>query len=347
MDRKLASIQKIEGIKLIPDADKIEMARVLGWECVVEKGKYKSGDLVIYFEVDSLIPRVFWSEFLFKNTDKQEYRLRTMTFRGQISQGLIVPFSTLDEIHDENLKEEPVCFEQDIGTDVSVLLKIKKYEPVIPAVISGDAVGLLPSYIPKTDEMRIQSFPDVLKEIDGEEVYITTKLDGMSMTAYLFEDHLGVCSRNLELKENAQNTLWNIVKDYNLKEKLCSLTRYFAIQGEAVGPGIAKNHLGLKKHGWFVFSVFDIKEGKYLDYLPFIKFCRDLELPNVPVEEITVAKNWSVEQLLERAKGLYEGTTHQKEGIVIRPVREKYSQTLKGRMSFKAINNDYLLSNKQ
>ena len=35
--RKLASIQKIENILPIPDADFIEMVCVLGWQCVAKK----------------------------------------------------------------------------------------------------------------------------------------------------------------------------------------------------------------------------------------------------------------------------------------------------------------------
>ncbi len=341
MERKLLSIQKIEYVKQITDADKIEMILVLGWECVAEKGKFKPMYLALYFEIDSLIPRESWSEFLFKITDKKDYRLRTTKFSGQISQGLIIPFSLLDEEGYNDSKE--------IGTDVSLFLNIKKYEPTITAIIGGCTATSFPSVVTKTDEMRVQSFPDVLKEVNGKNVYVSTKLDGMSITVYFFEGHLGVCTRNLELNENKDylkkdNTLWKIVYEHNLSEKLYSLDEPFAIQGELVGPGISKNPLNLKKSEWFVFNVYNIKKGCYLDEPDFIEFCKEMDLPTVPVEEITVAKDWSVEQLLERTKGLYEGTTHQKEGIVIRPVRESYSETLKGRLSFKVINNDYLLS---
>ena len=51
--RKLASIQKIIELKPIEGADRIELARVLGWQVVVGKGQYKPGDLVVYYEIDS------------------------------------------------------------------------------------------------------------------------------------------------------------------------------------------------------------------------------------------------------------------------------------------------------
>lgn len=54
--RHLASIQKITRIVPIENADRIELADVLGWHVVVEKGKFSAGDLVVYCEVDSILP---------------------------------------------------------------------------------------------------------------------------------------------------------------------------------------------------------------------------------------------------------------------------------------------------
>ncbi|WP_337564108.1 hypothetical protein [Megasphaera sp.] len=54
--RKLASIQKIISLTPIPNADRIELARVLGWKCVVKKGEFKVGDKCVYIEIDSIPP---------------------------------------------------------------------------------------------------------------------------------------------------------------------------------------------------------------------------------------------------------------------------------------------------
>ena len=56
-ERKLAYITVIDEIKPIPNADKIELARVGGWQVVVSKAdNYKVGDKVIYIEIDSRVP---------------------------------------------------------------------------------------------------------------------------------------------------------------------------------------------------------------------------------------------------------------------------------------------------
>ena len=84
MNRKLASIQKIKAIKPIEGADRIEVAQILNWDCVVTKGEYRVGDMVIYFEIDSLLPDVPAFEFLKGSSWSQKlnkYKIRTHTFR--------------------------------------------------------------------------------------------------------------------------------------------------------------------------------------------------------------------------------------------------------------------------
>ena len=99
--RKLASIQRIWMIEPIEGADRIELAHVLGWQCVVNKGQFREMDLAVYFEVDSFLPVAPEFEFLhassYRKTDimGEGFRLRTMKFRGQISQGLLLPIIIL------------------------------------------------------------------------------------------------------------------------------------------------------------------------------------------------------------------------------------------------------------
>ena len=54
--RKLASIQKIKRLESIEGKDKIELAYILGWKVIVQKGQFKEGDLCIYIEYDSILP---------------------------------------------------------------------------------------------------------------------------------------------------------------------------------------------------------------------------------------------------------------------------------------------------
>ena len=84
--RKLATIREIRDIKPIPDADRIEVAKVDGWEVVIsKKDNLKPGDKIIYVEIDSKMPEIPQYEFL----QSRKYVVKTIKMRGQISQGLI------------------------------------------------------------------------------------------------------------------------------------------------------------------------------------------------------------------------------------------------------------------
>src|SRR6218665_107411 len=139
--RKLASIQRIKHLESIEGADAIEKAYVLGWQLVVKKGEFKEGDLCVYCEIDSLLPDKPEFEFL----KPRGMRIRTVRLRGEISQGIAFPLSVL-----------PADFEVTEDADCTDVIGVVKYEPPIPACLSGIAKGQFPSFIPKTDETRIQ-----------------------------------------------------------------------------------------------------------------------------------------------------------------------------------------------
>jgi ATP-dependent RNA circularization protein (DNA/RNA ligase family) len=122
----------------------------------------------------------------------------------------------------------------------------------------------------------------------------------------------------------------------------------FAIQGEICGPGIQKNRLGLAELDLFVFSVCDTRTGCFLDHARFIAFCAEHGLRTVPVEHVVTGEaartfDHGLEHYLKLAGGFYAGTRSRKEGIVVRPLVERHSPTLGGRLSFKIINNEFLL----
>ena len=180
--RKLASIRKISDIQIIPGADMIELAIVDGWKVVVAKNVgHKVGDMVVYCEIDSFLPIKEEFEFLQKSSYKkmsdgtEGFRLRTIKLKGQVSQGLILPLKDL-QLPNKDLLE--------VGMDVTNLLGISKYEPPIPAELSGKVKGLFPSFLRKTDEERIQNLSDEYENLKQHKFYVTEKLDGSSATFY-------------------------------------------------------------------------------------------------------------------------------------------------------------------
>lgn len=328
--RKLASIQKIKNIEPIEGADAIEKATILGWQLVIRKGEFTIGDLCVYCEIDSIMPDKPEFEFVRARTN----RIKTVRLRGQISQGICFPL---------NILPEGLEIEEDM--DVTDIIGVVKYEPPIPANLAGTMKGNFPSFMPKTDETRVQVLQKVLDQHEGLPCYVAEKLDGSSATFYINEGVFGVCSRNLELEYNEENSMWKFAKENNLEEKLRQLNRNICLQGEIIGEGIQKNKYKLRGQTIYFFNAFDINEYKYLPLAELRSMLESMNLKMVPVLEENYILETSIEKLIEKSKMksiLHKDTTA--EGIVIRPMTELVEKfVLQGRLSFKVINPDFLI----
>jgi RNA ligase (TIGR02306 family) len=337
--RKLATIRKIDALRPIPDADAIECAVIGGWTAVVKKGEFKQGDLAVYCEIDSWIPHAL-APFLSKGKEPRVFdgiageRLRTMKLRGQLSQGLLLPLSTLTMVESE-------LFE---GLDVSFPLGIVKYEAPVPAQLAGEVKGMFPGWIQKTDQERVQNLTEEfdywLREQHVWEV--TEKLDGSSMTVYLRDGEFGVCSRNLELKPSETNSLWKVAVRNDLELKLRRANRNLALQGELIGEGIQGNPYKQKGQEFFLFDIYDIDTSKYLTPAERNAFVEEHDIKHVPVLAFG-AELWdtlginSIDNILKFAEGksVMGMIGCEREGLVF---KSKAMQC-----SFKAISNKFLL----
>jgi RNA ligase (TIGR02306 family) len=333
--RKLASIQKIKSLDPIEGADAIERATVLGWQLVVKKGEFKVDDLCVYCEIDSLLPEKPEFEFL----RPRKMRIRTVRLRGQISQGICFPLSFL-----------PANFDVVEDADCTETMGIVKYEPPVPAHLSGIAKGKFPSFIPKTDETRVQVMQRLLDKYQGEICYLTEKLDGSSATFYVYQNEFGVCSRNLDLLEDGENTFWKVARALDIETKLRSLNGNFALQGELVGEHIQDNKLKLRGHTVYFFNIFDIDRFEYFPYGMFVKTIADLNLQTVPILSTDYALSNDIDSIIQMAtRKSAVNPEVWAEGIVIRPLTEKIDLILSnenfnnGRVTLKAINPEFLL----
>ena len=379
-NRKLASIQRIGAVLPIMGADAIEMVTINSWRVVTKKGEFKEGDLCVYFEIDSFLPMEKDFEFLRKTSykkmgDLEGFRLRTIKLKGQVSQGLCLPLSVLEK-EDEmkiGISKQPwgdqlqlgpyddaIVIEE--GADVTAYMCVLKYEPPIPAELSGKVKGGFPGFIRKTDEERIQNMTAEYESMKDKPYYVTEKLDGSSATYYFRDGVFGVCSRNLELADpgefeegmvlcddgierpKKENTFWKVAKELRIAEKLGSLGENYSIQGELIGEGIQGNSYKIKGHTLRIFNVFNIDTQEYLSLDDMVHFLHKINVDDKPLELVPVI-NYdyklppTIEGIISYADGksrLNESTD--REGIVIRN-RDKS-------ISFKAISNTFLLKEK-
>ncbi len=340
MERKLASVQRALEILPIEGANAIELVRINGWQCVTKKGEFRVGDLGIFLEIDAIPPDAANFQFLWAAKDgaqqprPDKFRIRTMKLRGALSQGLFLPLNQFD------------LGDVAAGDDVTEKLGVTKYEPPLPAGNQGEIGGLFPGFVPKTDEIRVQSAPEVTAEIFNSPYAITLKYDGTSAT-YCVDARNGeflACGRNYAISEG-DSFYWRIARQYDLPAKLAAHPN-MAIQGEICGPGIQKNKLELKQIALFAFNVYDIAEQRYLDHQEARDFLAEIGVSAVETLETGASFGYNQNDLLALAEGKYSGTSNEREGIVVRPLTERRSEVLGGRLSFKAISNRFLLKEK-
>lgn len=370
--RKLATVRKIDALEPIDGADLIETAVIGGWKVVVKKGEFTVGELATYFEIDSWIPTELAPFLTSEGKEPREYngikgeRLRTVRLRKQISQGLLLPLTVIYDavkksLDNLNIKLETmpiIYYEEDM--DVSDLLNIHKYEPPMSTQLAGMAKGNFPSFIPKTDEERVQNLSRSLYQwIASEDQWeASEKLDGSSMTVYIKNAadeegnpvrRFGVCSRNLELKDTEENSFWRQARADDIENKLRELVpdRNLAIQGELIGEGIQGNKYRILGTQFHVFTIYDIDKGEYLNSEERVALAGKLGLNHVKVLEnvslyrspagTSVNVNDVIAQLLTYAEGksVLNAQT-EREGVVFKNTRDPS-------LHFKAISNKFLL----
>jgi RNA ligase (TIGR02306 family) len=356
-ERKLATIRYIESVDPIPDADAIEVVTIDGWRVVTKKGEFQPGDYCVYFEIDSFLPVEPQYEFLRKSSYKkladgtEGFRLKTVRLRGQLSQGLALPFEVW--LSQPNPPYSLVTGGWKPGTDVTEELGVTKWEPPVAACLSGMAKGNFPSHSQKSDQERVQNLKHYFDLYRDETFEMSLKLDGSSCTMYLRDGEFGVCSRNLDLQPDESNTFWKMAKKYEMEERLKFYGKNISIQGEVVGEGIQKNHEKIQGQDFYVFNVWDQELRRYqtpaerahtLQILnPGHHWSKTIKhVPVIGYEKIfTLCRN--VQELLDfvaRQKAMNPGVTL--EGVVFKSIKPINGEIV----SFEVVSNQYLLEEK-
>ena len=366
-ERKLASIRRVHEISPIEGADRIVLAKIDGWQVITQKTNYQPGDFCVYFEIDSFLPVEERYEFLrksgFKTTKNlgDGFRIKTMKMRGELSQGLSLPLDAFPEYfskdgstwvwkqHDSNTGITcDVWMPVEEDTDITDLLKIQKYEKPIPSQLTGRVHGNFPIFIRKTDQERVQNYRRKIEEHADERFEITLKLDGSSLTAYKKDDHIGVCTRNWEVKEEDENgtinTFWKAARNAKIIELLEGFNKNVAIQGELMGPGVQHNRETLDDHYVYIFDIWDIDNQRYLrpdERQTFISQIPDLKHCPILYKDVKLSNFFFTDNHVNDLLKLAEGASINhaiREGIVFKSLDSDFT--------FKAINNEFLLKEK-
>lgn len=350
MSSLIVEVCKVDKIEKHPNADKLSIVTIKGWNCIVSLDQYKEGDLVIYCPPDSIIPadliEKYKLEFLKKNG-----RVGTIKLRGIISQGLVLDIP------------KPMGYSWKAGLDVAGMMGITKWEPPQNDVqcTGGRKTSkkkLNPYFDKYTDIENIKNFPNLFNE--GEEVIITEKIHGANarygilprykktlwgrIKAKLFGSHEFVYgSHNVQITGHkgrkcfyGKDVYAEAVEKLNLDKRLPG---DYVFYGEVYGKGIQDLTYGLEDIRIRFFDIKDIKTGFYLSHDEFYNKCYCLGLEVVPI----LYRGPYSKEIVEKHKNgksiVYEN--QMKEGCVIKPVKERIEHI--GRVILKAISEEYLL----
>jgi tRNA-binding EMAP/Myf-like protein len=176
MSSLIIEVCKVDDIIKHPNADKLSLITLKGWNVIVGLDQYKIGDLVAYCPPDSIIPNNLIEKYDLEYL-KKNGKVGRIKLRGYLSEGLVL------DLPDGNWKE---------GDNLANILNITKWQPPeAPAMRGARKVSqkkINPNFVRYTDIENFKNFNDIFTEDDV--VIITEKIHGclQSKTKILLED---------------------------------------------------------------------------------------------------------------------------------------------------------------
>jgi len=357
-------VVRIGRVEKHPNADSLSITRVHGdggYPVIFRTGDYHEGDLAVYVPIDSVVPveDMRWA-FLAGHT-----RIKAKRLRGIFSMGLLT--------HADPSWEE--------GRDVGEELGIVKHEPAVrvsagrPGGQAGrgadaeDAAGLA-AQVGVYDLEGLRRYPNLLRE--GEVVAITEKIHGSNARFMHDGVRLWVGSRTRWLRESwdpmggvrpwwsrawqwvrarfglpidvvqNESVWWQVARRLNLAERLAAFPGHVFF-GEVYGEGIQDLTYGVPASEGARLAIFDIQDTKTREFLAHDRvrsICVRLGLDAVPTLYVGL---WRPDlAVLAEGKSTMPGTSHVREGIVVRPFDERVDLKF-GRVILKLAGEGYLL----
>jgi RNA ligase (TIGR02306 family) len=341
----LVSVVKINDIKPHPNADRLEIACIDGWEIISGVGNYKPGDLVVHVPPEAMVLKEYADEwgvtpYLSFKANARAGRVKAARLRGVVSFGFLVPAPDGAEI----------------GTDLREVFEIEKYEPPERSLGAGQMSNEDPLFFRYTN---IQNLRNEVSAFDPDLGHVVTeKIHGTnSRVGWIRNDEgelvlaCGSHKRQVEVEESGLygEPIRQYSDELNRLRDLISATaekpgvleiNSIIVYGEIYGPGVQDLHYGVGNNtkGYRVFDV--SVNGEYLPWNLMFQLCHEAGLETVP---ILAHGKFTLQEVFDLAEGETTlGEAKQiREGIVIRPLHEERPHR-NGRYIFKVISGGYL-----
>jgi RNA ligase (TIGR02306 family) len=355
MSQCFAEVVAIDAINPHPNADRLEVATIRGATVVVGKGTFQVGQAVVYFPPDLLIPELQADKLGVKkylkhahypgDPIKTQCRVAACRLRSFPSFGFIVPMSEIFGVPEDY----PA-----VGTDVSAFVQAVKYEPPKRPqhIMAADAAPPHPAFHEYTDLEHYWRYAQSFQP--GETVVVTEKIHGTNSRVGIInvdgEFRFFAGSHHVNRKppdEGRFCVYWEVLSHpgvMDLLTDLCNEQHNVILFGEIFGPSIQDMDYGVERSSRG-YRVFDISvNGRYLDWAVVKIKCEKFGVPTVP--ELYVGP-FSEAVLFEHRDGPTTVATPAakfkgREGVVVKPISERFCEKLYGRLILKSVSADYL-----
>jgi hypothetical protein len=352
---------------------------------VSKKGQFKVGEFAVYIQPDSVVPqtesfRFIWESYVDPiNSDApisdRRRRITVRKFRGEWSEGLLMPVYDFDELVDSTLTRQFVESDWREGTDVSDTLGITHYDPDEgvertdgdqgaaprgkrrwPRSINGwikmiwryvtftrgqekfleDAGKLC---IPIYDVDALKNYPNVFRE--GEPVIVTEKIHG-SNARFIFTDGMLYAGSHKQWTSPSSNSIFRkVLKSQPWIEEWCRAHEDYVLWGE-VTPTQKGYEYGSKDPQLFVFDVRH-PDGHWLSYDKEDESVTLQQLWTRSVPMLFFKVPYSKEGIMKIVDGIsyVHGATNMREGVVIKAFPERHVRGV-GRAQLKIVSKVFL-----
>lgn len=346
-----------------PNADALELAQVGLFRAVVPKGVYQDGDYALYIPEAAVLPEALIEELGLtgKLVGTQKNRVKAIRLRGELSQGIVCRPMALDSLFAGLGFKAPEVIDDMLHDDFADLLGIHKYVPPVPVHLSGK-VKPTTRMLPWGEIENVKKYPDMFTP--GEWVTATEKVHGTcclvtwdAVNNELLVSSKGMAKQGLCLEPDETNTYWRAVLASGVAAVLASLAERWdatrvAVFGEVYGAGIQDLAYGHKGTEGPQFRVFDmaVEEDGSVWWVDTHSIAVMLtwvaeETCTVPVGTMPILYEgpYDYDRIMEVTMGktVVGGGAHIREGVVIRPVPERFDR--QSRVVGKSINPDYLV----
>jgi hypothetical protein len=204
MSSLIVEVCEVKDVRKHPNADRLEICIVKGWNVVIQKGQFVAGDKCVYIPYDAVLP----PELANGPTDVPPGRLNVVKYcapLAKLENGVRPPGCRVRAARLRGERSFGIMMKIDpawgddpnwsVGTDVAAHFGITKWSPPENCE-DGDADTPHPRFHEHTQIQKIQEFPTVFK--DGEEVVFTEKIHGKNNRLGLILD-----------RDDSGNAMWS------------------------------------------------------------------------------------------------------------------------------------------